>query len=143
MKRTTQNVLDTPNLENISSNLITQEERAASPLPTSQFSLETKGKQRITTPNTSPKLVPNLGNSSEILMDTPTNLEIDQQGAETRTQPPETFEEACASSDPHLHNQAVPHAATNTNQTAHPATANTNQKNYQKKLWSGFFTQKE
>jgi len=143
MKRTTQNVLDTPNLENTSAILTTQEERATSPLPSSQFSLETKEKQRTTTPNTSPKLVSDLGKSSEILMDTPTNSEIDQQGAETCVQPPETFDDACASSDPHLLNQTASHATTNTNQAAHHATANTNQKNYQKKLWSGFFTQKE
>src|SRR6266487_2754554 len=87
MKRTTQNVLDTPNLENTSAILTTQEERATSPLPSSQFSLETKEKQRTTTPNTSPKLVSDLGKSSEILMDTPTNSEIDQQGAETCAQP--------------------------------------------------------
>ena len=67
-------------------------------------------------------------------MDTPTNSEIDQQEAETCVQPSETFDDACALSDLHLHNQTVSHAAINTNQAAHYATANTNQKNYQKKL---------
>jgi hypothetical protein len=143
MKRTTQKILETPNLENDISILTTQEERATSPSPTSQFSLETKGKQPTTTPQTTPKLAQTLGISSEILMETSTNLEIDQQEAETRTQPPDTFEEACVSTDPHMHNQAASHAAVNTNQAAHHAAPNTNQKNSQKKSWSGLFTQKE
>jgi hypothetical protein len=54
-----------------------------------------------------------------------------------------TFEELCALTDSHMHNQTVYYAITNTNQTASHVVANTNQKNSQKKLWFGLFTQKE
>src|SRR3954470_16863865 len=99
MKRTTQKILDTPNLENVLTVLTTQEERATSPSPTSQFSLETKGKQISTTPQTTPKLAQTVGNFSESLMASPTNLEIDQQETEFRAQPSESFVQACESSD--------------------------------------------
>jgi hypothetical protein len=85
MKQNTQKGPETPNLENISSNLTTQREREALPTLTSQFSMKTKGKQRTytpktfpkLTPKTSPKLAPNLGKLSENSLVSSTVLEID------------------------------------------------------------------
>src|SRR5947209_469120 len=86
MKQTTRKISETPNLENISTNLTTQKEREASPTSLSQFSSKTKEKQRTYTPKTSPKLAPVLGKTFENLLTPPANLEIDQQGAETFNQ---------------------------------------------------------
>src|SRR5947209_17512269 len=90
MNQTTRKALETPNLENNSSNSTIQKEREASPTPLSQFSSKTKGKQRTYTPITSPKLAPLLGNSSENLLAPLTDLEIDQQEVETVNQPSKT-----------------------------------------------------
>src|SRR5947209_14268150 len=135
MKQTTRKVLETPNLENNSSNSTIQKEREASPTPLSQFSLKTKGKQRTYTPITSPKLATLLGNTSENLLAPSTNLEINQQKVETVNQPPKTPDATHASNthaDSLVHEKSAPLADPNTNQKIPP-----------KKSWTGLFTQKE
>ena len=119
MKQTTRKVLETPNLENNSSNSTIQKEREASPTPLSQFSLKTKGKQRTYTPITSPKLTPLLGNSSENLLAPLTDLEIDQQEVETVNQLSKTPDATHASNthaDPTEHEKPAPLADPKTNQ---------------------------
>src|SRR5947209_9482928 len=135
MNQTTRKALETPNLENNSSNSTIQKEREASPTPLSRFSSKTKGKQRTYTPITSPKLASLLGNTSENLLAPLTDLEIDQQEVETVNQPPKTHDATHVSNthaEPLLHIKSAP-----------LADPNTNQKNPPKKSWTGLFTQKE
>src|SRR5947209_15680834 len=128
--------METPNIENSSVPQSTPKDRATSPLPTSSFSLENNKKQPAYKEKTAQESSLSSDFLSESPMATPTNLEIDQQEAETHPASPEASDAVPAFI---LHADAPP-AASSTNGKK-PETAN--EKAVPKKKWSGLFTQKE
>ena len=130
--------METPNIENSSASKSIFKDRATSPTPTSSFSLESskKKKQLVHKEKTAQESSLSSDFLSESPMATPTNLEIDQQEAETHPASPEASDAVPAFI---LHADAPP-AASSTNGKK-PETAN--EKAVPKKKWSGLFTQKE
>src|SRR5947209_7242283 len=135
--------METPNIENSSVPQSTPKDRATSPQPTSSFSLENNKKQPAYKEKTAQESSLSSDFLSESPMATPTNLEIDQQEAETRPPSPEASNAAQTSTVhavEHMQNADAPPASSNTNGKK-PETAN--EKAVPKKKWSGLFTQKE
>src|SRR5947209_8675125 len=114
------------NIENLSVPQSFAKDRATSPTPTSPFLLENNKKQLVHKEKTAQESSLSSDFLFESPMATPTNLEIDQQEAETRPPSPEASDAAQASAlhvDKDMQDADAPPASSNTNGKK-PKTAN-------------------
>src|SRR5947209_6941973 len=135
--------METPNIENSSVSQSIPKDRASSSTPTSSFSLDNNEKQPLYKQKTAQESLLSSDFLSESPMATSTNLEIDQQEAETRPPSPETSDAAQASALHAVEGMQDADASPASSRTNGKKPANTNEKVVLRKNWSSLFTQKE